>query len=101
MNDERIALLDQRLCNAFSPEKLQIADDSAAHAGHAGARSGGGHFTVLIVSKVFVGKSLVQRHRLVYAAVNDLMHKEIHALSIKALTPDEFYHPLLGNIHNA
>lgn len=90
MSAERVALIEQRLRSALSPEELQVIDDSAAHAGHAGARSGGGHFNVLIVSQVFAGKSLLQRHRMVYEALNGLMPKEIHALSIKALTLEEF-----------
>ncbi len=71
------------------PERLEIVDDSAAHAGHAGAREGG-HFTVRIVSTAFADKTLIQRHRLIHAAVADLMRREIHALSInKAQTPNE------------
>ena len=89
MSTERVALIERHLRAALAPDELQIIDDSAAHAGHAGARSGGGHFNVLIVSHAFAGKSLIQRHRLVYAALDDLMPKEIHALSIKALTPEE------------
>jgi BolA protein len=89
MSAERIALIEERLRDALAPENLQIIDDSAAHAGHAGARGGGGHFNVMIVSKAFVGETLLQRHRLVYAALNDLLPTTIHALSIKALTPDE------------
>ena len=89
MNKERVVLIEERLRSALDPEQLEIIDDSAAHAGHAGARSGGGHFNVRVVSKTFVGQSLLQRHRLVYTALHDLMSKEIHALSIKALTPDE------------
>ena len=85
----RIALIEERLRAALDPEDLQIIDDSAAHAGHAGARSGGGHFSVLIVSRAFAGQSPVQRHRLVYQALHDLLEREIHALSIKALTPEE------------
>ncbi|MCP5419188.1 MAG: BolA family transcriptional regulator [Gammaproteobacteria bacterium] len=85
----RVALLEQRLRAALAPSELQIIDDSAAHAGHAGARSGGGHFNLLIVSDTFVGQSRLQRHRLVYQAVGDLMEHEIHALSIRALAPDE------------
>ncbi len=88
MND-RISLIEQRLNTALNPENLDIQDDSAAHAGHAGARSGGGHFNVVIIAQAFAGKSLLQRHRLVYAALDDLMAKDIHALSIKALTPEE------------
>ncbi|HRC71238.1 MAG TPA: BolA family protein [Candidatus Competibacter sp.] len=86
---DRVALLDQRLRAALAPERLEIVDDSAAHAGHAGAREGG-HFTVRIVSTAFTGKPLVQRHRMIHAAVADLLRREIHALSInKAQTPDE------------
>lgn len=89
MTAARIALLETRLRAALAPERLEIIDDSAAHAGHAGAREGG-HFTVRLVSAAFVGKTLIQRHRLIHAAVADLMRREIHALSInKAQTPDE------------
>ena len=88
MNSDRIALIEQRLRAALSPELLEIRDDSAAHAGHAGARDGG-HFTVRIVAAAFTGKTLLQRHRLVNAALADLMHRDIHALSIKANAPDE------------
>ncbi len=86
---DRVALIEARLRTALAPEDLRILDDSAAHAGHAGARSGGGHFNVRIVSANFTGKSLLQRHRMVHAALDDLMSREIHALSIKALTPEE------------
>lgn len=89
MSVERVALIEECLRTALDPEDLDIVDDSAAHAGHAGARSGGGHFNIFIVSHVFSGKSLLQRHRLVYESLGDLMHKEIHALSIKALAPEE------------
>ena len=89
MSNERIARIEQRLRTALSPEDIHIIDDSAAHAGHAGAREGGGHFNVMIVAAAFAGKSLIQRHRMVYDAVDDLMKVDIHALSIKALTPDE------------
>jgi BolA protein len=85
----RVTLIEERLRAALAPEDLQILDDSAAHAGHAGARSGGGHFNVVIVSSSFAGKTLLDRHRMVHAALEDLMSREIHALSIKALTPEE------------
>lgn len=86
----RVQQIDDRLRTALTPQALEVVDDSAAHAGHRGAReSGGGHFNVVIVSEAFVGKSLLQRHRLVYDAVQDMMPQEIHALSIKALSPDE------------
>jgi BolA protein len=86
---ERGALLEERLRSALEPQELRILDDSAAHAGHAGAHGGGSHFNVVIVSRHFAGKSLLQRHRMVYGALQDLLQTEIHALSIKALTPEE------------
>jgi len=89
MNQARVAMIRERLTSAFAPTMLDIEDDSAKHAGHAGARSGGGHFNVHIVSKEFSGKTLVQRHRLVYDALGDAMQQEIHALSIQAKAPDE------------
>jgi len=73
---------------ALKPEVLEIIDHSAAHAGHAGNR-GGGHYNVTIVSPAFEGKSLVQRHQLIYQALGDMMKQEIHALGINALTPSE------------
>ncbi len=86
---DAVQLLEQRLRSAFNPEQLTLQDDSAAHAGHAGARAGGGHFQVLIVSRAFVGQSLLARHRMVNQAVADLIPHVVHALSIKALTPEE------------
>ena len=74
---------------ALAPERLEIEDESARHAGHAGAQSGGGHYQLLIVSPAFADKTKVARHRLVYAALGDMMHKEIRALSIQALSPEE------------
>jgi BolA protein len=74
---------------ALSPTELKITDDSAAHAGHAGAKSGGGHFFLTIVSDSFAGKPTMARHRMVYDALGDMMQKEIHALSIKAYTSGE------------
>jgi BolA protein len=74
---------------ALEPTVLEIIDDSARHAGHAGARSGGGHFLVTIVSPRFAGQSTMARHRLVYGAVGDLMTGPIHALSITARAPGE------------
>lgn len=82
-------MIRERLARELSPESLEIIDESAKHAGHAGAASGGGHFIVHIVANAFRDKTLIQRHRLVYDAVGDIMHREIHALSIQAKTPDE------------
>ena len=74
---------------ALDPVAIEIHDDSAKHAGHAGARSGGGHFRLKIVSPRFAGLRTMGRHRLVYDALGPLMKREIHALSITAKTPDE------------
>ncbi|MCX7167711.1 MAG: BolA family transcriptional regulator [Rhodocyclales bacterium] len=74
---------------ALDPVAMEIIDDSAKHAGHAGARSGGGHFRLSIVSPRFAGCRTMERHRLVYDALGPLMKQEIHALSITARTPDE------------
>jgi BolA protein len=76
------------LQHELSPLSLEIIDDSARHAGHAGAREGG-HFRVLIVAEAFKGHSQLERHRLVYAAVEPLMGQGVHALSIVARTPEE------------
>lgn len=87
----RVEKIQQMLGAAFTPVKLEIIDDSQSHAGHAGARqNGGGHFYATIVSNAFEGKNLVRRHQLVYEALTDMMLTEIHALSIKAYTPNEF-----------
>ena len=68
---------------------ITVEDESALHAGHAGAASGGGHYRVRIVSSLFSGKNRVQRHRLVYAALADEMGGAIHALALTTLTPDQ------------
>jgi BolA protein len=78
-----------RLRARFTPRRLEVLDESALHAGHAGAAAGGGHFRVLVVSEAFADLPRVERHRLVYDAVRDLMPQRIHALAIRALTPDE------------
>jgi BolA protein len=85
---ERIEKIRALLTAHLTPVELVIRDDSAAHAGHAGAREGG-HFSVVVVSEQFAGRSRMQRHQLVYAAVADLMRTDIHALSIQARTPQE------------
>ena len=90
INLDRVTLIKEKLTAALTPTLLEIKDDSSKHAGHAGAKEGGGHFSVTIVSSIFTGKTLIQRHRLVYAALDELMKTKIHALSINALTPDEF-----------
>jgi BolA protein len=81
------ALLRERLA-FLEPLRLEVIDDSALHAGHAGAREGG-HFRLLIVSPRFAGKTTLQRHRIIYDALGELMRSRIHALSIRSLTPEE------------
>lgn len=79
----------RRQLASLAPENLEIVDESSKHAGHEGAK-GGGHYQMTIVSRQFHGKTNMARHRMVYAALSGMMHKEIHALSIKAYTPEEF-----------
>jgi BolA family transcriptional regulator, general stress-responsive regulator len=79
--------LRQRLESRFAPAVLDIQDESHLHAGHAGAAGGQSHFRVRIVAEAFRGVSPVARHRLVYAAVDDLMKTDIHALAIEAAAP--------------
>ena len=89
LNPARIERMRALLTAALAPRHLDIRDDSHRHAGHAGARGGQGHFSVDIVSAAFAGKPPLARHRLVYAALDELMQADIHALSIRARTPDE------------
>jgi len=82
--------LERALSEAFSPEALDISDDSALHAGHAGAPDGGeSHFTVHITADAFAGKSRVERHRMVNAALRQELTGPVHALAIKANAPGE------------
>jgi BolA protein len=74
---------------ALKPESLEIVDDSPAHAGHEGAKAGGGHYRLVIVSPEFAGKTAQLRHRMVYEALGPMMRHEIHALAIKAYAPGE------------
>jgi len=85
---ERVEKIRQVLTARFAPVSLLIRDDSAKHAGHAGAREGG-HFSVVVVSDQFAGRTRMQRHQLVYEAVAELMRTDIHALSIQDRTPQE------------
>jgi BolA protein len=86
---DRVAAIRTRLEQAFATTNITIQDDSHLHAGHAGARAGGGHFTVTLCSDRFAGLQPLARHRLVYEALSDMLQKDIHALSIKALAPDD------------
>ena len=87
--DTRIERIRSRIQQALAPSVLELSDDSHLHAGHAGAASGGGHYSVKLVSEKFEGVKLVMRHRLVYDSVHDMMKTEIHALAITALAPSE------------
>ena len=86
MNIEQ--MIRERL-SRLAPDSLEVFDDSREHAGHAGAKDGGGHFQLVIVSSQFAGKPAIARHRLIYEALSDLMPKQIHALAIRAYTPEE------------
>ena len=83
------AALRARLA-ALAPTQLEITDDSAAHVGHAGAAGGAGHFSLLVVSEAFSGLARLARHQRVLTELADLLPHPIHALSIRALTPEEF-----------
>ncbi len=87
--ETRVARIRAALETAFSPEILDIRDDSHRHAGHEGARDGRGHFRVRVVSRAFDGMTALQKHRAVYAAMGSLMETDIHALQIDARTPDQ------------
>ena len=86
---DRVSLIKERLQTALNPAHLIVIDESEEHFGHAGAQSGGGHFSVDIVADIFKQKNLPQRHRMIYQALGELMQSEIHALRIHAKAPDE------------
>lgn len=83
-----VELIREKLA-ALQPSMIKVTDESAQHAGHAGARSGGGHYRLHVVSQAFSQQNTLARHRLVYATLGDLMHNKIHALSITAQCPEE------------
>jgi BolA protein len=84
MRDE----LEERLRQTLDATHCEVIDESHLHAGHAGARDGGGHFRAVIVSERFAGLNRIKAQQLVYAAVGDWMGREIHALSMKTFTPE-------------
>jgi BolA family transcriptional regulator, general stress-responsive regulator len=88
MPDTTIDRIRTRLLS-LEPLAIELRDDSASHAGHAGAASGGGHYELRLVSAQFTGQSKIARHRLVYHLLGDLMQREIHALAMNLLAPDE------------
>ena len=87
--DQRVAAIRTAIAAALAPLSLEVEDESHRHVGHEGARDGRGHFRVDVISQAFVGMSPTARHRAVYAAVGELMATDIHALSIRARTPQE------------
>lgn len=86
---DRMEQIRARVIATFSPLQCQLEDESALHAGHAGAVAGGGHYRLRLVSARFEGQSRIARHRLVYDCLHDMMHRDIHALAIIALAPSE------------
>ena len=89
LNPQRVERIRALLVEALDPAAIEVVDDSHKHVGHAGARGGQGHFSVDIVSAAFAGKLPLARHRLVYAALGDMLQTDIHALAIRARTPEE------------
>ena len=85
---ELVAEIHERL-SALEPRSVELLDESGRHIGHAGAAAGGSHFRLVIVSPRFAGLSKLARHRMIYSALGTLMRREIHALAIQALAPDE------------
>ena len=86
---DRVQEIEEKLRAAFSPQELLVKDQSHLHAGHAGAQDGRGHFEVLIVSEDFGDASRLRRHRMVFDALGEMMDTDIHALRVRALTPEE------------
>ena len=84
-----IALPIEQKLAALQPLRLELIDDSALHAGHEGAKSGGGHYRLTIVSPQFCGKNTLSRHRMICAALGAMMQQQIHALAIRAYAPGE------------
>lgn len=86
---DRLDQIREKLIAEFQPLACELADESVLHAGHPGAASGGGHYRLRMVSERFAGHNRLARHRLVYDCLRDMMQREIHALAITALTPEE------------
>ena len=86
---ERKKEIARRLKEAFSPETLGVEDESHLHEGHEGAKDGRGHFRVLIISEIFAERSMIDRHRMIYRVLDEMMRLDIHALAIDAWSPGE------------
>ena len=89
MTTGRLERIRDRLHQAFDPIELEVFDESHLHVGHVGAKSGKGHFRVLITADVFKGLPSIKRHRLVYDALGTMMESDIHALTVTARAPDQ------------
>lgn len=89
MTEARVARIRTLLEEALAPESLEVVDESHLHVGHAGARDGRGHFRIKIACRQFSGQSRLARHRMVYAALEDMMEADIHALAIEANSGNE------------
>jgi BolA protein len=89
MTGPRVERIKARLEKAFAGARVSVQDDSARHAGHPGARDGAGHYVVRIETQQFAGRSRLERHRLVYEALAEMLPREIHALNIEAVSPEE------------
>lgn len=89
MTAQRVERIRERLREGLDADEISVTDESHKHIGHPGARSGLGHFAVRVRSPAFAGKSMIERHRLVYEALGDMMQTDIHAVSIRALAPEE------------
>jgi BolA protein len=88
MNENRVAIIKERLQNAFSPDDLEVLDESDQHKGHAGYQGGGRHFAIRISATCFENLSRLEVHRQIYALFNDMMPEKIHALKIKMVKKD-------------
>lgn len=86
---ERKKEITRRLKEAFDPETLGVEDESYLHEGHEGAKDGRGHFRVLIITDAFENKSMIERHRMIYRELDEMMRLDIHALAIDAWSPEE------------
>jgi len=90
MSEERRARIEKTLRERLSAIHVEVIDESHLHAGHVGARDGGGHFRAVVVSTRFEGMPPIKRQRLVYGALSDEMGVDIHALSMRTLTPAQW-----------
>lgn len=88
MTRDRVDRITAYLTAEFAPQELEITDESHLHIGHAGAKDGKGHFRVRIISELFAGTRPIDRHRMIFQALEDMMQSDIHALSVIASAPE-------------